>query len=192
VHALAAHLTALSECTRRYGSNNRKKLLDGVVICVDRKLTRTGQTSTTVVTEYQLGLDGVTKTKGINVGSVKAEAAPLPPAPPAPAPEAVVPTAAVNPLRDNDTATDATTATQDSSTGAPVATETVKTAAAAVEETAGDPVVQHDADELQNGGPGNQPEIREADPNANQNLRGAAAAAPTPFQGLDTAVLVTT
>jgi hypothetical protein len=64
VHALAAHVTALSECTRRYGSNNRKKLLDGVVIRVDTKRTQTGRTSTTVVAEYQLGSDGVTKTKG--------------------------------------------------------------------------------------------------------------------------------
>jgi hypothetical protein len=131
VHAFASHVTALSECTRRYGSNSREKLLDGVVIRVDTKLTRTGRTSTTVVAEYyQLGLDGVTKTKGINVQSVKAGAAPLPPAPPAPAPEAVVPTTAVNPPRDNDTVTDATTATQDSATGAPVATATVETAAA--------------------------------------------------------------
>jgi hypothetical protein len=193
VHALAAHVTALSECTRRYGSNNRKKLLDGVVIRVDTKLTRTGRTSTTVVAEYQLGSDGVTKTKGINVRSVKAGAAPLPPAPPAPAPEAVVPAAAaVNPPRD-DTTADATTATQDSSTGAPVATATVETAAAAEEETAGDPVVQHDADELQNGGPGDLPKIREADPNANRNLRdGGGAAAPTSFQGPATAMPVTT
>ena len=114
VHALAAHVTALSECTRRYGSNNRKKLLDGVVIRVDTKRTQTGQTSTTVVAEYQLGSDGVTKTKGINIRSVKTGAAPLPPpAPTAPAPEAVVPAAAANHRRD-DTATDATTATEDS------------------------------------------------------------------------------
>jgi hypothetical protein len=86
VHAFASHVTALSECTRRYGFNNREKLLNGVVIRVDTKLTRTGRTSTTVVAEYQLGLDGVTKTKGINVRSVKAGAAPLPPAPPASAP----------------------------------------------------------------------------------------------------------
>jgi hypothetical protein len=157
VHALAAHVTALSECTRRYGSNNRKKLLDGVVIRVDTKLTRTGRTSTTVVAEYQLGSDGVTKTKGIHVPSVKAGAAPLPPTPPAPAPEAdVPPAAAVNPTHDGGTVTDATTAIQDSSTGAPVATATVETAAAAAaaaeEAIAGDPVVQ-------NGGPGNQPEI---------------------------------
>jgi hypothetical protein len=85
VHTLAAHVMALSECTRRYGSNNRKKLLDGVVIRVDTKLTRTGRTSTTVVAEYQLGSDGVTKMKGINVRSVKAGAAA--PAPPATAPE---------------------------------------------------------------------------------------------------------
>jgi hypothetical protein len=115
-------------------------------------------------------------------------------------PEAVVPAAAaaLNPPRDEDTMTDATTATQDSSTvGAPVATSTVETAAAAAdaaeEETAGDPVAQHDADELQNGGPGDQPKIREADPNANRNLRGnAAAAASTSFQGPDTAVPVKT
>jgi hypothetical protein len=156
MHALAVHVTALSECTRRYGSNNRKKLLDGVVIRVDTKLTRTGRTSTTVVAEYQLGSDGVTKTKGIHVPSVKAGAAPLPPTPPAPAPEADVPAAAVNPTHDGGTVTDATTAIQDSSTGAPVATATVETAAAAAaaaeEAIAGDPVVQ-------NGGPGNQPEI---------------------------------
>jgi hypothetical protein len=90
--------------------------------------------------------------------------------------------------------TDATTATQDSATVAPVATATVETAAAE-EEAAGDPVVQHGADELQNGGPGNQPKIREADPNANRNLPGGGgggAAAPTPLQGPDTAVPVTT
>jgi hypothetical protein len=188
VHALAAHVTALYECTRRYGSNNRKKLLDGVVIRVDTKRTQTRRSSTTVVAEYQLGSDGVTKTKGINIRSVKAGAAPLPPpAPTAPAPEAVVPAAAANHRRD-DTATDATTATEDSSIVAPVATATVETAAAAEEGTAGDPVVQH-ADEPQNGGPGDLPEIRDADPNADRNLRGGGAAAPV--EGPDTAVPLT-
>jgi hypothetical protein len=51
VHALAVHVTALSECTRRYGSNNKKKWLDGVVIRVDMKKTIRGRTSTTVVAE---------------------------------------------------------------------------------------------------------------------------------------------
>ena len=181
VHALAVHVTALSECTRRYGSNNKKKLLDGVVIRVDTKRTQTGRTSTTVVAEYQLGSDGVTKTKEINIQSVKAGAAPLPPAPPAPAPEAVVPAAAATHRRD-DTATDATTTTEDSSVFAPVATATVETAAAA-----GDSVVQH-ADEPQNGARGNLPEIRDADPNADRNLRGGAATTPVPEP--DTAVPV--
>ncbi len=182
VHALAAHVTALYECTRRYGSNNRKKLLDGVVIRVDTKRTQTGRSSTTVVAEYQLGSDGVTKTKEINIRSVKAGAAPLPPAPPAPEPEAVVPAAAATHRRD-DTATDATTTTEDSSDFAPVAVATVETAAAD-----GDSVVQH-ADEPPNGARGNLPEIRDADPNADRNLRGGAATTPVP--GPDTAVPVT-
>jgi hypothetical protein len=179
VHALAVHVTALSECTRRYGSHNKKKWLNGVVIRVDTKQTITGRTSTTVVAEYQLGSDGVMKTKGINVRSVKAGAAPLPPAPPAPAPApgAVVPAAAGNPRRDDDTETIATTLTQDSTTGDPVPTATVVTA-----ETAGDPAR-----------PGDRLERRVANANANRNLRSAnanrnlrsaaaaaAAAAPTP------------
>ncbi len=183
VHALAVHVTALSECTRRYGSHNKKKWLNGVVIRVDTKQTITGRTLTTVVAEYQLGSDGVMKTKGINVRSVKAGAAPLPPAPPAPAPApgAVVPAAAGNPRRDDDTETIATTLTQDSTTGNPVPTATVVTAAAE-EETAGDPAR-----------PGDRLERRVANANANRNLRSAnanrnlrsaaaaaAAAAPTP------------
>jgi hypothetical protein len=66
----------------------------------------------------------------------------------------------------------------------PVATATVVTVAAE-EETAGDPA-----------GPGDRPERRVADPNANRNLcsggGGAAAAAPTPSQGMDSTVPVTT
>jgi hypothetical protein len=77
VHALACHVTALSECTRRYGSNNKKKLLDGVVIRVETKPTPTGRTSTIIVANYKLGSDGVTKLKGINIRSVKAGAAPV-------------------------------------------------------------------------------------------------------------------
>ncbi len=134
------------------------------------------------------------KTKGINVRSVKAGAAPLPPAPPAPAPEAAAAAAAGNPRRDDDTETIATTLTQDSSTGNPVATATVVTAAE--EETAGDPGGEEETGAGDPGGPGDRPERRVADPNANQNLPsgggGAAAAAPTPFQRTDTAVPVTT
>jgi hypothetical protein len=137
VHTLAVHVTALSECTRSYGSNNKKKWLGQVVIRVDTKKTITGRTSTTVVAEYQLGLDGVMKTKGIDVRSVKAGAAPLPPAPPAPEAAAAAAAAAGNSGRYNDTETIATTLTQDSSTGNHVATATVITAAE--EETAGDP-----------------------------------------------------
>jgi hypothetical protein len=77
VHALACHVTALSECTRRYGSHNKKKLLDGVVLRVETKPTPMGRTSTLFVAKYKLGPDGVMKTKGINIRSVKARAAPL-------------------------------------------------------------------------------------------------------------------
>jgi hypothetical protein len=185
VHALAVHVTALSECTRRYGSYNKKKWLNGVVIRVDTKQTITGQTSTTVVAEYQLGSDGVMKTKGINVRSVKAgqllchqhlllqlqlqellfllllEIL------------GVTTTPRQLPLHSLRTPLQSD----------PVATATVVTAAAE-QETIGDP-----------GGPGDRPERRVADPNANRNLcsgGGAAAAAPTPFQETDSAVPVTT
>ena len=68
VHALATHVTSLTECNRRYGSNNKKTWLDGVVIRVENTKTKTGRLSCLIVAVYKLGSDGGSKTKASNHG----------------------------------------------------------------------------------------------------------------------------
>ena len=73
VYAKAIHVTALSECARRFGSRSKTKEVAGTVLeCIDRK-TKTNRSSTYVKAVYTLG-GGTLKTVELNIRSVLKEA----------------------------------------------------------------------------------------------------------------------
>ena len=68
VYAKAIHVTALSECARRFGSRSKTKEVAGTVLeCIDRK-TKTNRSSTYVKAVYTLG-NGTLKTVELNIRS---------------------------------------------------------------------------------------------------------------------------
>jgi hypothetical protein len=68
--AKAIHVLHLSECTRRYGSEKKTKVLSGEVIETRNNPTESGRASWCVRARYHLG-EGQTKLAEINVRSVK-------------------------------------------------------------------------------------------------------------------------
>jgi hypothetical protein len=70
VHALALHVSNLSECSRRYGSNTKSKLVNLRVISVQNTPTATGRTSTLLRALYQLDRE-TTKEAELNIRSVR-------------------------------------------------------------------------------------------------------------------------
>ena len=72
VHAKAIHVTSLIECHRRYGSNAKTKLLNGLVCRVDTTPSSTKKRTVTLITaNYYLGGNTI-KTTTLNSRSVKA------------------------------------------------------------------------------------------------------------------------
>jgi hypothetical protein len=72
VHAKAIHVTSLIECHRRYGSNAKTKLLNGMVCRVDTTPSSTKKRTVTLITaNYFLGGNTI-KTTTLNSRSVKA------------------------------------------------------------------------------------------------------------------------
>ena len=71
IRAKALHVTSEAECSRRFGSNFKAKLLNGQVISVENKPTKTGRISWHVRAKYDLG-GGTSKVTTLNVRSVKA------------------------------------------------------------------------------------------------------------------------
>ena len=67
--AKATFVTSLAECTRRYGSNNKSKLLTRKVISVVNKATKGGRNSRHVRARFDLG-GGITKVADVNIRSV--------------------------------------------------------------------------------------------------------------------------
>jgi hypothetical protein len=70
VHALALHVSNLSECSRQYGSNAKSKLVNGRVISVQNTPTATGRTSTLVRALYKLDRETAKKAE-LNIRSVR-------------------------------------------------------------------------------------------------------------------------
>jgi hypothetical protein len=92
VQAKALHVSNLSECARRYGSNKSTKMLLGTVVEVTNVVNpESGRTSTFITADYDLGGGTIKQTK-LNIRSVKKAAPP----PPVPAPPPAPPAAATN------------------------------------------------------------------------------------------------
>ena len=84
ISALACHVTHLSECSRRYGANAKKRKVNGVVILVEKRQTETGRSSTYIHGEYDFG-NGTKKSAVLFISSVRVQwnvpSAPVPAAP---------------------------------------------------------------------------------------------------------------
>ena len=76
VTAKAIHVLHLSECARRYGSGEKTKRLDGLVIKNVNETTANGRASWFVRVWFHLG-GGQTKLHKLSVCSVKKVAAPV-------------------------------------------------------------------------------------------------------------------
>ena len=71
VEAKAIHVTNLAECTRRYGANNKEKIIRGTVMDVVNTVNpSTNRAATSVIADYDLG-GGTVKRKSLNIRSVK-------------------------------------------------------------------------------------------------------------------------
>ena len=71
IMAKAIHVTSLAECTRRFGRENKTKMVHGKVLSVYTKQTATGRNSRYVRGQFDLG-GGSLKVMDINVRSIKA------------------------------------------------------------------------------------------------------------------------
>ena len=69
--AKATHVTSLAECTRRYGRNNKSKMINGKVLSLYNKKTATGRNSRHVRALFDLG-GGSTKVADLNIRSIQA------------------------------------------------------------------------------------------------------------------------
>ena len=69
--AKATHVTSLAECTRRYGRNNKSKMINGKVLSLYNKKTATGRNSRHVRVLFDLG-GGSTKVADLNIRSIQA------------------------------------------------------------------------------------------------------------------------
>jgi hypothetical protein len=76
VHALALYVSNLSECSRRYGSNAKSKLVNGRVFSVQNTPTATGRTSTLVRALYKFDRQ-TTKEAELNIRSVRSGWVPI-------------------------------------------------------------------------------------------------------------------
>jgi hypothetical protein len=70
VHALALHVSNLSECSKQYGSNTKSKLVNRRVNSVQNTPTATGRTSTMVRALYKLDKETAKEAK-LNIRSVR-------------------------------------------------------------------------------------------------------------------------
>ena len=84
ISALACHITHLSECSQRYGANAKKRRVNGVIILVEKRQTKTGRSSTYIHGEYDFG-NGTKTSVVFFISSVRAQwcvpSAPIPAAP---------------------------------------------------------------------------------------------------------------
>ena len=102
MHALAKHVTSEAECRRLFGSNWNQKLVDGEVVDVSRELTAAGRLNYFIQAKYTI--QGRTKTKKLNIRSVRKGHQQPPSATDAPSPP-TVPTANATTTGDNTTTT---------------------------------------------------------------------------------------
>ena len=72
VTAKAVHVTSLAECTRRFGRQNKTKMVNGNVLSTFTKKTATGRNSRYIRGQFDLG-GGVLKVADVNVRSIKLE-----------------------------------------------------------------------------------------------------------------------
>ena len=71
VQAKAHHVTALSECNRRYGANAKTKFVNGTVVSVDASTSSGGRRAATLLTvDYELG-GGTIKRCQLNSRGIK-------------------------------------------------------------------------------------------------------------------------
>ena len=70
VTAKAVHVTSLAECTRRFGTQNKTKMVNGRVLSVFTKKIATGRNSRCIRGRFDLG-GGALKVADINVRSIK-------------------------------------------------------------------------------------------------------------------------
>ena len=70
VTAKAVHVTSLAECTRRFGRQNKTKMVNGKVLSTFTKKTATGRNSRYIRGQFDLG-GGVLKVADVNVRSIK-------------------------------------------------------------------------------------------------------------------------
>ena len=74
ISALDSRITYLSGYHRRYGTNSKNKRVYSVVLSVEKRQTKTGQSSTYIDAEYDCG--NVTKKKAVLfISSVRADVA---------------------------------------------------------------------------------------------------------------------
>ena len=69
--AKATHVTSLAECTRRFGKRNKSKWINGTVLSIYNKKTKTGRNSRHVRAKFDLG-GGSYKIADVNIRSIQA------------------------------------------------------------------------------------------------------------------------
>ena len=69
--AKATHVTSLVECTRHFGKRNKSKLINGTVLSIYNKKTKSGRNSRQVRAKFDLG-GGSTKIADVNIRSIQA------------------------------------------------------------------------------------------------------------------------
>ena len=74
ISKLSLHVTYLSECHRRYGTNAKKERVNGVVFSVKKHQTKAGWSSNYIDAEYDFG-NGTKKKAVLFISSVRAEVA---------------------------------------------------------------------------------------------------------------------
>ena len=74
--AKVCHVTALSECSRRYGSNSNSKLLIGVVLKISGDKLASDHLRMNIHTHFDLG-GGILKSSKINLRSCRLATGPI-------------------------------------------------------------------------------------------------------------------
>ena len=72
ISSLASHVTHILEYHWRYGTNAKKKRVNGVVLSVEKRQTKTGRSSTYIDAEYDF-CNGTKKKTVLFISSVRSE-----------------------------------------------------------------------------------------------------------------------
>ena len=70
--AKATHVTSMAECTCRLGKRNKSKVINGAVLCIYNKKTKSRCNSQHICAKFDLG-GGTTKIASIKIRSIQVE-----------------------------------------------------------------------------------------------------------------------